>query len=194
MDAEVRPATPENDLPMGNAFDHPFIVPASDSTPNLEAATQLPNAEQASTLHSTSSTPLLLQPSTHMSHNGSRNSLGDLGAGGSGERQPNVTERTDSGPRRSNSSFSGNVSRGDSLNEQEVAVLTPSRLRLDSRVVMAHATLQWLTNAIWATLIWQKVITIHQRFQILFGCPTFHGVRPARTILYASHVVLCVMY
>ncbi|GIL97211.1 hypothetical protein Vretimale_2952 [Volvox reticuliferus] len=41
--------------------------------------------------------------------------------------------------------------------EQEMDVLTPSRLRLDSRVVMAHATLQWLTNAVWAVLIWQKL-------------------------------------
>ena len=36
-------------------------------------------------------------------------------------------------------------------------VLTPSRLRLDSRVVLAHATLSWLANAVWAVFIWMKV-------------------------------------
>ena len=39
----------------------------------------------------------------------------------------------------------------------EVVVLTPSRLRIDSRVVLAHSTIQWLTNAMFCVTILFKV-------------------------------------
>lgn len=42
-------------------------------------------------------------------------------------------------------------------NQQQPMVLTPSRLRTDSRVLLAHATCVWLTNAIWVLLILFKV-------------------------------------
>ena len=36
-------------------------------------------------------------------------------------------------------------------------ILTPSRLRIDSRVLVAHATSQWLMNALFAVLILLKL-------------------------------------
>lgn len=41
---------------------------------------------------------------------------------------------------------------------RELVVLTPSRLRVDSRVVLGHSTAQWLTNAIFCVLILLKVL------------------------------------
>jgi hypothetical protein len=39
----------------------------------------------------------------------------------------------------------------------EVVVLTPSRLRVDSRVVLAQATIQWPSNCLFCLLLWLKV-------------------------------------
>jgi hypothetical protein len=38
-------------------------------------------------------------------------------------------------------------------------ILTPSRLRIDSRILMAHTSIQWLTNCVFAICILLKVPT-----------------------------------
>lgn len=41
--------------------------------------------------------------------------------------------------------------------ESQPVILTPSRLRIDSRVLAAHATSQWLMNSLFAVLILLKL-------------------------------------
>ncbi len=64
-------------------------------------------------------------------------------------------------------------------NPQQPLILTPSRLRIDSRVLVAHTTSQWLMNALFATFILLKVRGTHASSQ-----PPFEAHPP--NALYAA--------
>lgn len=49
------------------------------------------------------------------------------------------------------------TSTGSTSGSGDMVVLTPSRLRLDSRVLALHCTSQWLSNGIFAMLLYFKV-------------------------------------
>jgi hypothetical protein len=152
MDAVVRPAAPAaNESPLDRPLDHPFVVPGSGGGPTSGLFSQA-NAEQGSRLASSSGT-LPRLASFQLSHN---DDVENPVRNGPGSQQRDAEQDAET-ISRSSASFTGNVLRVDSLAEQEVVVLTPSRLRLDSRVVLAHALLSWLSNAFWAAQIWQKV-------------------------------------
>lgn len=51
----------------------------------------------------------------------------------------------------------------------EMVVLTPSRLRLDSRILAVHCTSQWLSNGIFAILLYFKVGMLQHLVALCFA-------------------------
>lgn len=47
---------------------------------------------------------------------------------------------------------------GGSLNTDELVVVMPTRIRMDSRVVLAHCTITWLSNSAFVLLLLAKVL------------------------------------
>ncbi|KAG2486354.1 hypothetical protein HYH03_014935 [Edaphochlamys debaryana] len=131
---------------------HPFAIGVEQQAAPIGAqpATQAPGNADASTSNTSSSAATLPRlASVRVSNSGSsdsperereRTEAGDAGAGPGPARQP---------------TGASDVLGPDA--DADTVVLTPSRLRLDSRVVLLHATFQWLTNAVWALLIWLKL-------------------------------------
>lgn len=78
--------------------------------------------------------------------------------------------------------------------ETEAVVLTPSRLRVDSRVVFCHSTAHWLTNSIFCVFILLKLLgTAPWSWWIIF-IPTWvnHAVHiPLQIVVlaYADHLI-----
>lgn len=68
---------------------------------------------------------------------------------------------------------------------RQTLVLTPSRLRIDSRILIAHTTAQWLTNAVWALCILLKLTGTSSASWWIIWIPTW--------INHALHIPLQIL-
>ncbi|GFR44736.1 hypothetical protein Agub_g6064, partial [Astrephomene gubernaculifera] len=156
MEAGVRPLNGAGPGPSPvDLLEHPFAVTTA-VTPSDPPASNLVATSHPEPLHGQDTSSSTTIPRL-ASINGFTDNRDEPQRWGTLRQEDSQPDMGVSGAATGRSSDSVPLPGVDSLGDQEVVVLTPSRLRLDSRVVLAHATLQWLTNAVWAVLIWQKL-------------------------------------